>query len=111
MGQFSEMFRSRYVPLVEHERLAQEYMDLRQRTESMTEITKMFTERAMFYPEFTASEQAQITCYLSMLKTGISKFVSTQRYTSLLELQEVVRRHDIEMELETREQRPTSTKS
>ena len=29
MEQFSEMFRMRYVPLVERERLAEEYFDLR----------------------------------------------------------------------------------
>lgn len=55
--QLSEMFRRRYVPMVERETLAQEYMDLRQTTDMMTEITKMFTESALFCPEFTASEQ------------------------------------------------------
>ena len=83
---FSKMFCSRYVPLVERERLAQVYLDLRQGSETVTEITKMFTERAMFCPEFGASEQARMTHYLSMLKTQIRKFVSTQRYSSLLEM-------------------------
>ena len=41
--QFSEMFHARYVPLVERDMLAQEYLDLRQTTNSETEITKMFT--------------------------------------------------------------------
>ena len=59
--QFSEMFRSRYVPLVEHERLAQEYLDLRQGSKTMMKFTKMFTERAMFCPKFAAFEQAQMT--------------------------------------------------
>ena len=63
--QFFEMFHSRYVPLVERERLAQEYLDLRQGTESVMEITKMFMERAIFCPEFSASEQAHMTQYLS----------------------------------------------
>ena len=57
--------------LVEHERLSQEFLDLRQGTESETKITKMFTERAMFCLEFAASKQAQMTRYLSMLKTDI----------------------------------------
>lgn len=42
------MFRSRYVPLVEQERLIQEYLDMRQGTELVTKITKMFKERTMF---------------------------------------------------------------
>lgn len=53
--QLSGMFCSRYVPLVERERLAYKYLDLRQGTESVIEITKIFTERAMFYPKFAAS--------------------------------------------------------
>ena len=72
-----EMFRTRYIPRVEQDRLAQEFLDFRQRLDSITEITCMFTERAMFCPEF-ASEQAQMTRYLSMLKTDIRQFVSTQ---------------------------------
>ena len=65
-----DMFRARYIPWVERERLAQEFLSLRQDGESVTKITRMFTERAMFCPEF-ASEQSQMTRYLSMLKTDI----------------------------------------
>ena len=50
------MFCSRYVPLVEQGRLALEYLDLRQGIESVKEITKMFTKRDVFYPEFAAFE-------------------------------------------------------
>lgn len=64
------MFRARYVPRVEWERLAQEFLSLRQDEESVMEITCMFTERAMFYPE-VASKQAQMTRYLSMRKADI----------------------------------------
>ena len=46
-------------------------------TESVTEITKMFKERAIFCPGFIASEQAQMTWYLSLIKTDIWQFVST----------------------------------
>ena len=48
----------------------------------------MFLERAMFYFDFAASEQAQMPRYLSMLKMDIRQFVSTQRYASFLELQQ-----------------------
>ena len=74
--QFREMFYSRYIPRVERERIAQEFLELRQGVESVTEITHTFTKRAMFYPEFTF-EQAKMTCYLSMLKTDIRQFVAT----------------------------------
>ena len=64
------MFRARYISLVEREWLAQEFLSLRQDGEPVTEITHMFTERAMFCSEF-ASEQSHMTRYLSMLKTDI----------------------------------------
>ena len=67
---FWDIFCTRYVLRVERERLAQEFLNLRQDSESMTKITRMFTEKAMFCPEF-ALEQAQITRYMSMLKTDI----------------------------------------
>ncbi|CAH1445284.1 unnamed protein product [Lactuca virosa] len=102
--QFRDMFRARYIPRVERERLAQEFLSLRQDGESVTEITRMFAERAMFCPKF-ASEQAQMTRYLSMLKTDIRQFVSTQRCDTLLELQETARRRELEIEQKLREQR------
>ena len=62
----------------------------------------MFTERAMFCLEFAGSELAQMTRYLSMLKTDIKQFVSTKCYGSLLELKKAAMRRKIEMELQTR---------
>ena len=88
--QFWKMFCTRYVPRVERERLSQEFLKLEQDSDSVTEITKMFTERAMFCPEF-ASEQVRMSRYLSMLKRDIKQFVSTQRCSTLLELQEAAR--------------------
>ena len=64
------MFRARYIPRVEREHLAQEFLSLRQDGELVMEITPMLTKREMFCPEF-ASEQSQMTRYLSMLKTDI----------------------------------------
>ena len=48
------MFSTRYVSRVERERLAQEFLDLRQDKESVAEITRLFTERVMFCPEFAS---------------------------------------------------------
>ena len=48
---FVMMFCDEYVPPVERERLAHEFLSLRQKTESVTVITRMFHERALFCPE------------------------------------------------------------
>ena len=55
------MFDTRYVPLVKRERLAHEYLDIRHGTNSVTKNTNMFTKRSLFFPEFAASKQAQMT--------------------------------------------------
>ncbi|KAI3690328.1 hypothetical protein L2E82_48308 [Cichorium intybus] len=46
---------------VEMERLAQEYLNLTQTIETVTEITKRFNERALFCPEFAATERMRMT--------------------------------------------------
>ena len=101
---FREMFSTRYVPRDEKERLAREFLELKQDLESVSEITGMFIERAMFCPEF-ASGQAQMSRYLSMLKRDIRQFVSAWRCETLLELQEAARRRELEIELQLRELR------
>ena len=65
----------------------------------------MFTGRALFCPEFFATEQAQMTWYLSMLKMYILQFVSSQCYGTLVELQEAAGRREIDLELQVRERR------
>lgn len=75
--QFLERFKADYVPPVERERFAQQYLSLKKTTESVTEITKMFIERDLFCLEYASSEQVQMSRYLSMLKTDIREFVST----------------------------------
>ena len=47
-----EMFSTRYVLRDERERFAREFLELKQDLESVTDITRMFIERAMFCPEF-----------------------------------------------------------
>ena len=59
-GSVRGMFSTRYVPRDERERFSREFLELKQDSESVTKITRMFIERAMFCPEF-ASEQAQMS--------------------------------------------------
>lgn len=54
--QFSKMFCGEYVPLVERGGVAQEYMLLRKRTKSVTEITRMLHKRSLFFPRYASSK-------------------------------------------------------
>lgn len=55
------MFHAEYVPLVEQEQLAHEYLSLKQMIELVTEITKIFMERSLFYLENATPEQVHMS--------------------------------------------------
>ena len=78
--------------------MAQEFLTLNQGTESVTTITRMFHERAMFCPEHVSSEQARMSCYLSVLRRDIREFVANSSYQTFGELQANARKREIELE-------------
>ena len=89
---------------MERERLAQEFLSLKQKTENVTEITRMFHERTLFFPKHVSTEQACVSRYLSILRRDIWEFLANSSYRTLAELQTNARRRDIELELQTREE-------
>lgn len=91
------MFRAEYVPLVEQEQLAHEYLSLKQMIELVTEITKIFMERSLFYLENATPEQVHMSWYLIMLKKEIKEFVSTHPFCTLTELYSRAKRREIEL--------------
>ena len=93
------MFSTRYVPRDEKERLAREFLELKQGLESVTESTGMFVERAMFCPEF-ASEQAQMPDIRVSSRGSIRQFVSAQRRETVLVSQEAAMWRELEVELQ-----------
>ena len=101
---FTTMFRDEYVPQVERERLAQEFLTLKQGTESVTAITRMFHERAMFCPEHVSTEQARMSRYLSILRRDIREFAANSSYRTFAELQANARKREIELETQAREE-------
>ena len=101
---FTTMFRDEYVPPVERERLAQEFLTLKQGTESVTMMTMMFHERAMFYPEHVSSDQACMSRYLSILRRDIREFVANSTYRKFAKLQANARKREIELETQGREE-------
>ena len=68
---FTTMFRDEFVLAVERERLAQELLSLKHKIETVTEITMMFHERDLFFPEQVLLEQARVAWYLSVLRRDI----------------------------------------
>lgn len=83
---FVETFQEDYVPLVERDRLDQEYLSLRKTIEMVTEITRMFHERGLFFPEQVSTEQDRVSRYLVILRRDICDFVANTTYQTLAEL-------------------------
>ena len=98
------MFRDEYVPQVESERLAQEFLTLKQGTELVTAITRMFHERAMFCSQHVSTEQARMRRYLSILRKDIREFVVNSSYRTFSELQANARKREIKLETQAREE-------
>ncbi|KAI3700047.1 hypothetical protein L2E82_44662 [Cichorium intybus] len=109
--QFKEQFKLEYVLQVEMERLAQEYLNLIQTTETMTEITKKFNERALFCPEFAATERMRMRQYLAMLRTDIREFVSATRHQTLTDMIAAARARELELETQQKQKRPAPTQT
>ena len=65
----------------------------------MTEITRMFQERALFCPEHVSTKQARVSRYLSILRRDIQEFVANLSYRTLAELQTNARKREIELEI------------
>ena len=73
--------------------MAHEFLSFKQRTESVTVITRMFHEREMFFPKHVS-----MTRYLSILRRDIREFVAISTYRTFAELQANVRKREIELE-------------
>ena len=78
--------------------LAQEFLSLKQKTETVTKIIRMFHKRALFFHEHVSSEKAHVSQYLSILRRDIRKFVLKTSYWKLDDLQTNVGRREIELE-------------
>ncbi|KAJ9544711.1 hypothetical protein OSB04_024418 [Centaurea solstitialis] len=97
-AQFTTRFQTEYVPRVEMQRLANEFMNLQQTTESVNEITKKFTELSIFCPRLAADDEWMMTRYIQMLRPEIREFVNNPLYTSMRMLVEAAKRRELEIQ-------------
>ena len=73
----------------------------------MTKITRMFHERALFFPEHVSTEHVHVNWYLSILRRNICEFMVNTIYHTLAELQTNAGRREIKLETEVREKKET----
>ncbi|KAI3715290.1 hypothetical protein L6452_22267 [Arctium lappa] len=105
--EFVTRFRAEYVLPVEMDRIAKEFLELTQTTDTVKEMNRKFTEMALFCPQYAALEDMKISRYKDMLRTEIREFVRTFQYASLTAMMEAARRWELELETQAKKGKAT----
>ncbi|KAJ9551979.1 hypothetical protein OSB04_016024 [Centaurea solstitialis] len=69
--EFKVMFDEEFAPSIERERIAAEFLNLSQTTETVNEITAKFLEKLLFVPGYANDESLKMARYMGVLKTEI----------------------------------------
>ncbi|KAJ9546782.1 hypothetical protein OSB04_019325 [Centaurea solstitialis] len=96
--EFKGLFKAEFEPQVEIERLTNEFLYMKQTTESVSEITEKFLERSRFCPNYVADETMKMYRYGQMLKAEIREFVLMANCTNFQQMFEKARSREIELE-------------
>ncbi|KAJ9556412.1 hypothetical protein OSB04_011026 [Centaurea solstitialis] len=89
---FLEMFRTEFVPQIET-------------TESVTEVTNKFLERALFCRDYMANERMKIYRYRNILKPEIREFVAMAQCDSFQQMHEKARTRELELKRQGKKKR------
>ncbi|KAJ9538895.1 LOW QUALITY PROTEIN: hypothetical protein OSB04_031628 [Centaurea solstitialis] len=78
--EFKALLDEKFSPRIEKERITAEFLNLRQTTETVNEITAQFLEKSLFCPDYVGSKEVKMYWFRQALKTEIQEFVATARY-------------------------------
>ena len=95
---FVARFRAEFAPAVELQQLAREFLDMRQTTETVAEITAKFRERALLVPQYAGDEDMRRTRYHDMLRADIREHVSFSACPTLDSMIARAREREIDLE-------------
>ncbi|KAJ9565975.1 hypothetical protein OSB04_001941 [Centaurea solstitialis] len=95
---FKVLFEEQFSPRVERERIIAEFLNLKQTTESVNEITDQFLEKALFCPDYVGNEAMRMYRYRGVLKPEIREFVSPTTCTSFNAMVEAARNRELFLE-------------
>ncbi|KAJ9556252.1 LOW QUALITY PROTEIN: hypothetical protein OSB04_010866 [Centaurea solstitialis] len=89
----------------EVERLNTEFLEMEQTTESVTEITNKFLERALFCREYVQNERMKMYRYRNILRSDIREFVVMAHCDSFQQMFEKARTRELELERQGKKKR------
>ncbi|KAJ9539506.1 LOW QUALITY PROTEIN: hypothetical protein OSB04_032239 [Centaurea solstitialis] len=96
--EFKGLFKAEFEPQVEIERLTNEFLYMKQTTESVSEITEKFLEKSCFCPNYVADKTMKMYRYGQMLKAEIREFVLMTNCTNFQQMFEKARLRESELE-------------
>ncbi|KAJ0641390.1 putative nucleotidyltransferase, Ribonuclease H [Helianthus annuus] len=95
--EFKESFLKYYSPQSAIDKIQEDFLRLRQKDETIDEITNKFLERVKFCEEIAGTERQRIVRYHAMLKAEYQEFVNPSKCATLNELIEWARDREIEI--------------
>ncbi|XP_021979822.1 uncharacterized protein LOC110875938 [Helianthus annuus] len=95
--EFKESFLKYYSPQSAIDKIQEDFLRLRQKDETIDEITNKFLERVKFCEEIAGTERQRIVRYHAMLKAEYREFVNPSKCAALNELIEWARDREIEI--------------
>ncbi|KAJ9556812.1 hypothetical protein OSB04_011426 [Centaurea solstitialis] len=109
--EFKVVFDEEFAPSIERERLASEFLNMTQTTESVNEITAKFLEKLLFVPGYANDKSLKMARYVGILKTDIKGAVSTKRCKTFNEMVETARAQELHLEESQRGKRKAEDQS
>ncbi|XP_022033053.2 uncharacterized protein LOC110934174 [Helianthus annuus] len=95
--EFKESFLKYYSPQSAIDKIQEDFLRLRQKDETIDEITNKFLERVKFCEEIAGTERQRIVRYHAMLKAEYREFVNPSKCATLNELIDWARDREIEI--------------
>ncbi|KAJ9539526.1 hypothetical protein OSB04_032259 [Centaurea solstitialis] len=96
--EFVELFRTKFVPQIEVERLNSEFLSMTQTTKTVNEIAGKFLERSLFCREYVANKRMKMYRYADILKPEIHEFMVMAQCTTFQQMHERAWARDLKLE-------------
>ncbi|KAK1432277.1 hypothetical protein QVD17_09172 [Tagetes erecta] len=96
-NEFKEPFLKHHCPQSAIDRIQEDFLHLRQRNETIDEITSIFFDKMKFCPDLVRTERMKINRYHDMLRTEFREFITASKCATLGELIDWAREREIEI--------------
>ncbi|XP_022030556.1 uncharacterized protein LOC110931471 [Helianthus annuus] len=95
--EFKVPFLKHHSPKAVINRIKEEFIQLRQRRESIDKITSIFMDKLRFCDELLTTEEQKIYYYYNMLSAEYREFMTPSKYETLTEIINVAQEREIEL--------------